>query len=524
MNNMECNEQGNAYFEFKNMGANTITSLTYTYSVNNGPAHTETWYGNMPSLTTETIQIPDFNLNLNANNTVIVQVTAINGVNMNLDPKSVTIKKNVSSGSGEMTFTVATDAYASETTFKFFDPNGNVVLSGGPWENLTAAGTTTHVFTFNPQVDGCYRLEVYDAYGDGINSGFGAGYFTLVQNSDNTQILYDNGQFGSKATYMIGINPSTPPCTTVYNEFSENACVSYTWNGHTYTKSGDYTQTLTTENGCDSVVTLHLILVEMPVMQAITGEQEICINQYATYHYDISDPNYQYRWYKDNVLWAENVPVMTLHEMGEDIVIVTMQVADGQSGCAADTSLYVQVHNRIAPDTTEIRRKVNTNIPICQPVYSDYGQVHYRWGYTDLNTSDEVVIPGDRNYCLYEFGIDTLSYRYWVETYLDEAVGEGCANRSYYAHGYVTTSTPDYGGNVVEAYLSNDRIMLYVNSLSLENIMTSLYDVNGKLLLSKGYGTTDKVSDVIPVSIAPGVYFLRVSIGGQMYSVKLLKL
>ena len=132
MNNMECNEQGNAYFEFKNMGANTITSLTYTYSVNNGPAHTETWYGNMPSLTTETIQIPDFNLNLNANNTVIVQVTAINGVNMNLDPKSVTIKKNVTSGSGEMTFTVATDAYASETTFKFFDPNGNVVLSGGP--------------------------------------------------------------------------------------------------------------------------------------------------------------------------------------------------------------------------------------------------------------------------------------------------------------------------------------------------------------------------------------------------------
>ena len=59
MNNMECNEQGNAYFEFKNMGANTITSLTYTYSVNNGPVHTETWYGNMPSLTTETIQIPD---------------------------------------------------------------------------------------------------------------------------------------------------------------------------------------------------------------------------------------------------------------------------------------------------------------------------------------------------------------------------------------------------------------------------------------------------------------------------------
>lgn len=302
------------------------------------------------------------------------------------------------------------------------------------------------------------------------------------------------------------------------------ACESYTWNGTIYTQSGTYAQTFTAANGCDSVVTMHLTLIEMPVMQAIAGEQEICINQYATYHYDISDPNYQYRWYKDNVLWAENVPVMTLHEMGEDMVIVTMQVADGQSGCAADTSLYVQVLNRIAPDTTEVRRKVNTNILICQPVYSDYGQVHYRWGYTDLNTSDEVVIPGDRNYCLYEFGIDTLSYPYWVETYLDEAVGEGCENRSYYAHGYITTSTPDYGGNVVEAYLSNNRIVLFINSLSLDKITAALYDMNGKLLLSKCYGTTDKVSDVIPVSIAPGVYFLRVSIGGQMYSVKLLKL
>lgn len=122
-----------------------------------------------------------------------------------------------------------------------------------------------------------------------------------------------------------------------------------------------------------------------------------------------------------------------------------------------------------------------------------------------------MVIPGDRNYCLYEFGIDTLSYCFWVETYLAEAVGEGCENRSYYAHGYITTSTPDYGGNVVEAYLSNNRIVLYVNSLSLDKITAALYDVNGKLLLSKSYGTTDKVSDVIPLSIAPEVYFLRVS-------------
>ena len=1145
LENVECNEHGNAYFEFKNKGANTITSLTYTYRVNNGAVQTVTWNGNIPSWVTEPIQIPDFNLNLNANNTVTVQVTAINGVNVNFDSQSVAIKKNVCSGSGEMTFTLVTDMYASETTFKIFDPNGNVVLSGGPWENLSAAGTISHAFTFNPQCDGCYRLEVYDTYGDGINAGYGAGNFTMVQNSDNTQTIYNNGQFGRKATYMIDISSPTPPCTTVYGEFSENACNSYTWNGHNYFQSGDYGQTFSTANGCDSVVTLHLTinhgtytettvdtcgteyywaladttvnqsgtyyhystnantcidtavlmlalyqsartelsvqicagevydqngfnvstagdhylnlqtehgcdsivhltltvnrgtyvqttvdtcgteynwaladttvnqsgtyyycspntntctdttvlilslyqsatteltaqicagevydqngfnvgtagdhylnlqtahgcdsivhltltvnhgtyaettvdtcgteyywaladttvnqsgtyyycstnastctdttvlmlslyqsattelsaqicagevydqngfnastagdhylylqtehgcdstvvlhltvgseavtylaasicegdsyhengfeiialaagvheysdtigrvgtcdsivhltltvnrgtytetavdtcgteyywaladttvnqsgtyyyystndntctdtavlmlalyqsattelsaqicagevydqngfnvstagdhylnlqtehgcdstvilhltvsseavtylaasicegdsyqengfdiiapsvgthmyydtiarpgtcdsvisltltvnaatsgdttavvnssfdwygqhlttsgdytstltnaagcdsvvtlhltvnysatgdttaiacdsfdwyeytnltqsgdythtftnvaggdsvvtlhltLVESPALQTITGEPEICINQYATYHYDILDPNYQYRWLKDNVLWGENVPVMTLHEMGEGVVLVTMQVTDGQSGCAADTSMSVQVANRIAPDTTEVRRKVNTNILICKPVYSDYGQVHYRWGYTDLSTFAEVVMPGDRNYCLYDIGIDTLTYRYWVETYLNEAVGAGCENRSYYAYGYITTSTPGYGGNIVDAYLSGGRIILNVSALSPEDVAITLYDMNGKLLLTKGYGVTELVSDVIPVSFAPGIYLLNVNVGGYLYSFKLMKM
>ena len=38
------------------------------------------------------------------------------------------------------------------------------------------------------------------------------------------------------------------------------ACESYLWNGATYTTSGDYTYTTTTINGCDSIVTLHLTI------------------------------------------------------------------------------------------------------------------------------------------------------------------------------------------------------------------------------------------------------------------------
>ncbi|MBP3575952.1 MAG: hypothetical protein J6J55_05595, partial [Paludibacteraceae bacterium] len=47
---------------------------------------------------------------------------------------------------------------------------------------------------------------------------------------------------------------------TVYTEEHITACDSYTWNGQTYTASGEYTFTTVAANGCDSIVTLHLTI------------------------------------------------------------------------------------------------------------------------------------------------------------------------------------------------------------------------------------------------------------------------
>ena len=48
--------------------------------------------------------------------------------------------------------------------------------------------------------------------------------------------------------------------SSVYAEEHITACDSYTWNGDTYTQSGEYVYTTTAANGCDSVVTLHLTI------------------------------------------------------------------------------------------------------------------------------------------------------------------------------------------------------------------------------------------------------------------------
>ena len=182
-----------------NQGAETVTSLAYTYSIG-GNTQTATWNGSVSSFDITNVDIPTFNINVNVNNTLTVQVTQINGTDVDIAPRTLTIKKNVYGGAGTMTFVLKTDNYGSETTFKFFGPDGNVVLSGGPFTN----SSVEHTFTFAPTTMGCYRLEVYDSYGDGINNGYGAGWFKLIA-EDGTQIFRDNGKFGSQVTYMIDV-------------------------------------------------------------------------------------------------------------------------------------------------------------------------------------------------------------------------------------------------------------------------------------------------------------------------------
>ena len=196
---LTCDDQANAYFKFMNQGSEAVTSLNYTYGIG-GNTQTATWNGSVSSFDITDVNIPTFNLNLNVNNTLSVKITQINGVDVDLPAKTLSIKKNVHEGAGTMTLVVKTDNYGTETTFKIFGPEGNVVLSGGPFTNSSAE----HTFTFAPTTLGCHRLEVYDSQGDGINSGYGTGWFKLMA-EDGTQIFRDNGKFGSKATYMIDV-------------------------------------------------------------------------------------------------------------------------------------------------------------------------------------------------------------------------------------------------------------------------------------------------------------------------------
>ena len=62
-------------------------------------------------------------------------------------------------------------------------------------------------------------------------------------------------EYGGEIAFTTLCGPAT------YTSFTQSACEEYTWDDTLYQQSGDYTQTLTTVHGCDSVVTLHLTIM-----------------------------------------------------------------------------------------------------------------------------------------------------------------------------------------------------------------------------------------------------------------------
>ena len=63
-----------------------------------------------------------------------------------------------------LVFSFTTDGYPEETTWNIVDNDGNIVLSGGPYEESNTLYTSEACVPL-----GCYTLQLMDSYGDGFD-------------------------------------------------------------------------------------------------------------------------------------------------------------------------------------------------------------------------------------------------------------------------------------------------------------------------------------------------------------------
>ena len=184
-----------------------------------------------------------------------------------------------------------------------------------------------------------------------------------TQSGDFTQSFSTVNGCDSVVTLHLTVNHSV-------TEFvSDTACANYTWNEATYTNSGSYIQTFTAANGCDSVVTLQLTILPLPEAN-ITGVTTFCEGQTATLT-AIGGSSY---------LWEDGTTTNTLAVSQSGLYSVTVTNVEG---CSATASTTVTVNP--IPEVT-----ITGNTIICpggSTVLTATGAETYMWSTGSTNAT-----------------------------------------------------------------------------------------------------------------------------------------
>ncbi len=105
----------------------------------------------------------------------------------------------------EVTLSLNTDQYGSETTWSIVNAGGSTVASGGPYGNNTSYTETACL------PNGCYDFIINDSYGDGICCSYGNGSYSLTNSGGS--VLASGGQFTNSETTNFCVGSTGPTCS-----------------------------------------------------------------------------------------------------------------------------------------------------------------------------------------------------------------------------------------------------------------------------------------------------------------------
>ena len=331
------------------------------------------------------------------------------------------------------------------------------------WNGVTFTEAGTQTATL-PTVNGCdsvvtMTLIVNPIYSENDSRTICASELpytwngvTFTQAGTQTVTLPTVNGCDSVVTMTLTVNP-------IYSETdSRTICASelpYTWNGITFIEAGTQTVTLSTINGCDSVVTMTLT-----VNQPTTGidEQEACD---------------AFAWI-DGTVYTEstNTPTFTI-------------VGGAANGCDSIVTLHLTIHESVTIDA-----------------YLTIHESDLPYTYGDTTFEPGTVQSGD--YTFYFTTVDgcdsIIVLHLTVETGIDN---------------YAMTASMNVYPNPTSDKVN---VQLTVNNESLNDGEIQLFDMYGKWL--RTVKVTGKVTEIDLSSFAAGVYFVKAVEGQQLIGVR----
>ncbi|MEO0899674.1 MAG: T9SS type A sorting domain-containing protein [Bacteroidota bacterium] len=209
VNPTQCQaDENDISFTVINPDADTVTSMTFDYQLNNGTIETYTWNGILAYSDTATVTLPTIINDGSESNQLGIVLKLVNG---NQD-QNVTNNILVSNWStkytkgGQFTLELLTDYAGSETTWEIVDGGGNIVSSGGPYFD---GGPLPKTHKINiPETPDCYSLNFYDSNGDGMQA-VSNGFYRLMDADSNVLVSNVTGEFGSLETNKFEVTSST---------------------------------------------------------------------------------------------------------------------------------------------------------------------------------------------------------------------------------------------------------------------------------------------------------------------------
>ena len=174
--------------EFKNYGAEILTSLNVNYCVNDGDVITVPWTGSLEFLESVSVQdLLPIGFTLEDLNTVEMTLSDPNG-GVDENPGNNTLTREITTAPHTGTTVqviLKTDNHPEETSYEFRNSAGDVLYTEGPF---TQANHLYNLY-FDFQYTDCYEFEIFDTGGNGIT---GNGFFTL---RSNNVTFYSGGDF-----------------------------------------------------------------------------------------------------------------------------------------------------------------------------------------------------------------------------------------------------------------------------------------------------------------------------------------
>ncbi len=237
-----CGNFTNATVQFTNQGVTEITSLELSYDINGGTPMTETWYGSIDYYETADIELTGIDVTGIPTGVINVSIASVNGNTDSVVSDNTGMTEfeqtTVFTTGADYTLTVVQDQYGSEITWDILDDSNNVVVSGGPYSDLSASGTQEHVESITLSAAGCYTVFMKDSYGDGFNGTSGAGSYTF-KDELGAEVIHSNAQFGKEelkpfnlTEVAIGIVENNQEFTLFPNSTHESFTIKGTVDGN----------------------------------------------------------------------------------------------------------------------------------------------------------------------------------------------------------------------------------------------------------------------------------------------------